>query len=154
MIEYRKAKIEEIDLLAKMRVSFLCNGKDIAENEKFILFTNIKQYFNNAMIDDSFITWIALDDGKIIATSGLTIYLLPPNRGCPNGKTAYIGNMYTVPEYRRKGIATKLFSLTIEEAKSRGCERILLNATDMGRPIHQKFGFEDPKTAMAFYPYQ
>jgi GNAT superfamily N-acetyltransferase len=154
MIEYRKANIEEIDLLAKVRVEFLCNGKDVTEEEKVILFTNNKQYFYSAMADGSFTSWIALDEGKIIATSGLSIYVLPPNQGSPNGRTAYISNMYTIEEYRGRGIATKLFSLTVDEAKARGCEKILLNATDMGQPIYQKYGFEDQKGAMAFYPYQ
>jgi GNAT superfamily N-acetyltransferase len=154
MIEYRKAGTDDIDMLATMRVSFLCEGKDNTEDEKNALLDNIKQYFYKSIKDGSFIAWIAVDGDKIVATSGLSIYVVPPNRACPSGKTAYISNMYTVPEYRFRGIATKLFALTVDEAKSQSCERILLNATDMGRPIYEKYGFEDASTAMAFFPFQ
>jgi GNAT superfamily N-acetyltransferase len=150
MIEYRKAEMSDIDILSELRVYFLYEGKEVYEKEKSSLLENIRLYFHNAMTNNSFIAWIAFDNGKIIATSGLTVFVLPPNRGCPNGKTAYISNMYTIPEYRCKGIATKLFSLTVDEAKRHGCSKILLSATDMGRPIYQKYGFEESKGWMHF----
>ena len=56
--------------------------------------------------------------------------------------------MYTKLEYRKRGIANTLFSKMIDEAKCRGCTQILLNATDAGRPIYEKFGFTDTKGDM------
>ncbi|MCX7773607.1 MAG: GNAT family N-acetyltransferase, partial [Clostridia bacterium] len=50
--------------------------------------------------------------------------------------------MYTVPTHRGKGVATEIFRRTVEEAKASGCGRISLNATEMGRPLYEKFGFE------------
>ena len=70
---------------------------------------------------------------------------------CPTGKVTYISNMFTYPEYRKHGIATKLFALTVEEAKKQGCIKILLNATDMGRPLYEKFGFKDTANDMVYY---
>ena len=37
-----------------------------------------------------------------------------------DGRVAYIMNMYTLPEYRRKGIAKILFDKLVEEAKILG----------------------------------
>ena len=50
-------------------------------------------------------------------------------------------NMYTAPDYRRKGIAFKTLDLLIQDAKERGVTAISLEATDMGRPLYEKYGF-------------
>lgn len=43
-------------------------------------------------------------------------------------------NMYTKPEYRRKGIAYKTLDMLIKDIKSKGISAISLEATEMGRP--------------------
>ena len=58
-----------------------------------------------------------------------------------SGKKAYIMNMFTDPNYRRKGIAFRTLDLLVKEAKSRGIDAISLEATDMGRPLYEKYGF-------------
>jgi GNAT superfamily N-acetyltransferase len=153
MISYRNANIDDIDILTQMRVSMLCDGTDYADEFKEKLQNNTKQYMINGFRDKNFFAWVADLNGEIIAMSGLTLYVLPPNDWCPSGKSAYIGNMYTLPDFRGQGIGSKLLILAMEAAKEMGSERILLNATDMGRPIYEKYGFENSTTAMAHYPF-
>lgn len=50
-------------------------------------------------------------------------------------------NMYTAPEYRRQGIAFHTLDLLVKAAKERGISQIALEATDMGRPLYEKYGF-------------
>ena len=50
-------------------------------------------------------------------------------------------NMYTKPDYRRKGIAYHTLGLLIEEAKNKGVKFISLEAKDMGRPLYERYGF-------------
>lgn len=152
MIQYRKATIEDVSLLAKIRVNFLNEvNHHTAKDDNEDLLINNKMYFENAFKDKSFVAWIAFDNNEIAATSGLTLYLLPPNRSAPDGKVAYISNMYTLPNFRGKGIASHLFSLIMNEAKSLGYKKVLLNATDLGRPIYEKYGFIDAKGEMVYY---
>ncbi len=153
MFEYRKANVTDIDVLSQMRVSMLCDGKEYTDEFKFKLYNNIKSYILGGFKDKSFIAWVAVQNNEVIAMGGLAYYVLPPNDWCPSGRTAYIGNMYTIPDYRRKGIATKLLSLLVDEAKENCSERILLDATDMGKPLYEKYGFVNSNTAMAFYPF-
>ena len=152
MFEDRKANISDINVLSQMRVSMLCNGTDYNDEFKFKLYNNTKSFITDGFEDKSFITWVASQNNEIIAMGGLTYYVLPPNDWCPSGRTAYIGNMYTIPDYRRKGIATKLLSLLVDEAKENCCERIFI-ATDMGKPLYEKYGFVNSNTAMAYYPF-
>lgn len=50
-------------------------------------------------------------------------------------------NMYTAPEYRRRGIAFRTLDLLIKDVKELGVIQIALEATDMGRPLYEKYGF-------------
>ncbi len=151
MIEFRKATIEDIDTLAKVRIDFLCEANQLTEEEKEVLLTANRQYFAETMADGSFAAWIALDGADIAGTSGITFYKVPPNASCPTGKTAYISNMFTYPRFRKQGIASRLFSLIVDEAKINGYKKVLLNATDMGKPLYARFGFQDMAGDMFYY---
>ncbi|QHQ61890.1 GNAT family N-acetyltransferase [Anaerocolumna sedimenticola] len=153
MICYRIADMDDIDMLTGLRLSMLNADGDLTAENIEKLGINTKQYMINGYKEKSYMVLVAEINREIIAMSGVTFYTLPPNDWCPNGKTAYIGNIYTLPEYRRNGIASKLLSLTVDEAKKTGCERIQLHGTDMGRPIYEKYGFEDSITSMAYYPF-
>lgn len=50
-------------------------------------------------------------------------------------------NMYTNPKYRRKGIAYQTLDMLIKDSKSKGISAISLEATDMGQPLYEKYGF-------------
>ena len=152
MIEYRKATPDDASLLAQTRVQFLneVNSNSTGDDNEE-LFINNKIYFEKAFQDKSFVAWIAFDNNEIAATSGLTLFSLPPNRSCPDGKVAYISNMYTLPNYRGKSIASHIFSLIMNEAKGLGYTKVILHATDLGRPIYTKFGFVDSKDEMIYY---
>jgi GNAT superfamily N-acetyltransferase len=147
-INYFRATAENIEELSSLRCEFLNEINSLDENAITELYLNCKEYFINAFNEGSFVAWLAELNGEIIATSGICFYKVPPNKSCPNGRVAYIQNMYTKAEHRKNGIAKKLFSKMIEEAKNNGCKKILLNATDMGKPLYQKFGFEDTKGDM------
>lgn len=50
-------------------------------------------------------------------------------------------NMYTAPEYRRQGIAFHTLDLLVKDAKEQGVLQIASEATDMGRPLYERYGF-------------
>ena len=52
-----------------------------------------------------------------------------------------IMNMYTRPEYRRRGIAYHMLDLLVRDAADRGIDAISLEATRMWRPLNEKYGF-------------
>lgn len=109
----------------------------------------LADYFASAIADGSFVSWVMENDDEIIATSGLCFYSLPPNFSNTTGRTAYVTNMYTKPEYRRKGIATELLNMVIDEAKSCGYKVIRLHTSEYGKSIYKKAGFTDSDGYMA-----
>src|SRR5439155_17015968 len=90
---------------------------------------------------ERFLAWVAEVEGGIVATSGLVMLEKPPSAGNPNGLEAYVMNMYTVPDWRGQGLATRLLAEVIAYAKRTPARRISLHSTDAGRTIYRRAGF-------------
>ncbi len=70
--------------------------------------------------------------GAIIGTGVATI----------NGPVGWIGTIWVSPAHRRKGLGRALTEWTIDAAESSGCRTLVLVATDRGRPLYERLGFE------------
>jgi len=62
---------------------------------------------------------------------------------CYERRLAWIGMVLTAPEFRGRGFARRLMEHTLDYLFARGIEWIKLDATDMGRPLYAKLGFQD-----------
>lgn len=152
MIEYRKANISDVERLSQLRVTMLNEDSTYSESYNLNIKNNTTHFIKNGLAENSVVVWVALKDSIIIAMVCANFFELPPNDWCPNARTAYIGNMYTIPDFRQKGIATRLLQLIIDEAKNKKCERVLLNTNDAGRSLYEGCGFEFSPTAMSLFP--
>ena len=146
MIEYRKANVSDIQYLVQYRKQQLIDEGEVFDNEIDIA---LSDYFTSSISDNSLIAWLAVDGEKIIATSGICFYQLPPTSRNPSGKNAYITNMYTLPEYRKQGIGTQLLQFVIDEAKVQNYKVIRLHASADGKSIYSNAGFCDTDGFMA-----
>jgi GNAT superfamily N-acetyltransferase len=72
----------------------------------------------------------AVRDGCLVGTTTATIY----------GELAWIGMVLVDPEYRRQGIASRLMSVALDYLNEK-VETIKLDATALGRPVYEQFGF-------------
>ena len=52
-------------------------------------------------------------------------------------------NVYTKPEYRKKGYAKKIMNMMLEDAKAENVSIIELKATEDGYSLYRSFWFED-----------
>jgi ribosomal protein S18 acetylase RimI-like enzyme len=140
MIEYRKASINDIQYLVQYRKQQLIDEGEVFDIK---IDNEFSDYFISSISDNSLISWLAVDGEKIVATSGICFYQLPPTSRNPNGKNAYITNMYTLPEYRKQGIGSRLLRLVIDEAKMLKYKVIRLHASADGKSIYSKAGFNN-----------
>lgn len=98
-------------------------------------------YYKQSLETGEHIAYLLYDNGKFIGAGGVSFYQVMPTYHNPSGKKAYIMNMYIAPEYRRQGIAFHTLDLLVKDAKKQGALQISLEATNMGRPLYEKYGF-------------
>lgn len=139
-MKFRKATVNEIDKLIYLRKKQLVD-EEIEPNQE--IDTELKEFFTNKMSDGSLIEWVVEDNDEIIATGAIIFFEFPPTYTNKSGKKAYITNMYTKESYRGQGIATKLLTKLVAEAKTAGIIKIWLGASKLGRPVYKKFGFKE-----------
>jgi GNAT superfamily N-acetyltransferase len=146
-IVFRRATNGDVPALIDYRIRFLNELYDHSEDEKtIILRKSLLEYFTRAIPSKDFISWIAEDNGRIIATSGMVIWQIPGRYGgIETGKRGYLLNFYTVPEARRMGIATRLLNELIKEAQILGIKSLHLHASKDGINIYKKAGFTEPE---------
>jgi GNAT superfamily N-acetyltransferase len=137
-IEYRRLTTKELDIFIEMRINQL---REEGATEDLDLRPALKDYYNRHMKDGTFVSWLALDENKIIGTSGMSFVEKPPYFGCPSGKMGLLSSMFTARDYRRKGIAKELLSRVVDEARQYGCGTIQITASDMGVLLYTDFGF-------------
>jgi len=108
----------------------------------FDLAPALNEYYEKHLDDGTFVSWLASDGDEIVATSGMSFVEKPPYYSNPSGKIGLLSSMYTLKEYRRKGIARKLLDKVIQEAKEYGCGAVQITASDMGVLLYTDYGFK------------
>ena len=138
-LNYKKAVLEDIEILTETRITVLRAANQLSDDVEM---SNVKEqsylYYQKALSEDSHVAYLVFDDNEFVGAGGISFFHVMPTFHNPTGKKAYIMNMYTKPEYRRKGIAYKTLDLLVAESKQRGIDAVSLEATDMGKPLYKK----------------
>jgi GNAT superfamily N-acetyltransferase len=75
---------------------------------------------------------VADADGEVIGTGVATV----------NGPVAWIGTIWVARDHRRRGLGAALTDAVADIATAEGAGTLLLVATDRGRPLYERSGFE------------
>jgi GNAT superfamily N-acetyltransferase len=138
----RRATGEDSETLADLRVAFLTEIAHQVDLEAAVrLHETLVRYFRANIPTEQFRAWVAVADGHIVGTSGLVFLHKPASFHVPTGVQAYIMNMYTLPEWRGRGIATALFEGLLAYVRTTDASSVSLHATQEGRPLYAKYGF-------------
>ncbi len=138
-VSYRRLNEADLDTFIEMRINQL---REEGAKDDIDLAPSLMDYYLRHIADDTFISWLAVDEDKIVGTSGISIVEKPPYFGCPSGRIALLSSMFTDKAYRRQGIARELLSRVVDEARKRGCGTVQITASDMGVMLYSDFGFE------------
>jgi GNAT superfamily N-acetyltransferase len=86
---------------------------------------------------------------RIVAGTGLQLREVPPHPqtnangkiDIVSGRQAIIQNVYTEPEWRRRGLAALLIKRIIDWTQEEGIDSLVLHASDEGRALYERLGF-------------
>ncbi len=142
IFKYKKATIEDIDELVRTRIIVLRAANKLSDDTDLsVVEQESYTYYKRALESGEHIAYLVYDNGTFVGAGGVSFYQVMPTYHNPSGKKAYIMNMYTAPGYRRQGIAFHTLDLLVKAAKEQGVSQIVLEATDMGQPLYEKYGF-------------
>jgi ribosomal protein S18 acetylase RimI-like enzyme len=152
IFKFIKVSHEHIDKIISLRLALLKElGELNSPIEEHLMETSTREYLQNALLKNEFISYMAETNGAPVSISGMVLFNRPPYLENLQGIEAYILNMYTVPEYRGKGLAKKLLENCIDESKKSGVKRIWLHASEDGKPLYKKMGFTNKDSEMELF---
>ena len=111
------------------------------------LLTACTSALSQSLSAGSYLGWLALDgDHEVIAGAGAHLNAHLPRVSLDGCRIAaepvpLIVNVYTDPQWRGQGIARALMREIMNWALARGCDRVLLHASDAGRHLYESLGF-------------
>ena len=107
--------------------------------------------FEDMLARREYVGWLAAptdDPGAVVAGAGVQRRHVLPHRSPSRagrriaaGRHAIVLNVYTEPEWRRHGLGELLMREVLAWARSEHLDRLVLHASEAGRPLYQRLGF-------------
>lgn len=138
----REATVADAQVIAWQRVSVfrdmgvldeaISSDMEIASARRIAELIEQKSYFG----------WFVEAEGEIVAGAGLQLReLLPRPKDPLGGLEAYVVNVYTDLDHRRKGLARALMYAIMSWCRVRSIRSVTLRASDDGRKLYDTLGF-------------
>jgi GNAT superfamily N-acetyltransferase len=140
-ITIRQGTLADIPTIARHRRR-MCEDMNYTDTAALsTMVTATTEYLKKAIPEGSFRSWLACDNDKVVAGGAVVIVPWPAHAYDLECRRATILNVYTDPEYRRRGISRQIMQTMIAWCKQQGFARVTLHASEYGRPLYESLGF-------------
>lgn len=148
----RRAGESDCAVMADMRLSLFLEERGMPDtsNQRSAFTPAIAEHLAARMCDGECIAWVGEMAGEVVATGALLRFVRLPHPGNPSGKEAYLLNMYTLPAWRGRGLASAITEAAIAFAKTDGIDRVWLEASDSATSVYECRGFTRTANAMEY----
>jgi len=143
-VNVRMAAVDDIDKLVKARFDYFeAENMEMTVERRLVIEGNLRQYLLSHIGADDFFAAVIENENQIISLAFLVIAERPANVYYPTGKVGTIYNVFTYPEYQKRGLATITMDVLIKEARRRNLSYVELSSSELGKPLYEKFGFKE-----------
>jgi GNAT superfamily N-acetyltransferase len=95
------------------------------------------------MTRGDYLGWLAVTgDNLVVAGAGLWLMDWPAHMVGTCARRGNILNIYTEPEFRRRGLARWLTEAALNWCKINGVDFVILHASPQGRALYESLGFQ------------
>jgi len=144
-VTVRRTSCEDTELLVSLRMSFLLDQNSPESlGDPELLKESIRQYLVSAMKKDAFAAVVLESEDQAVSCAFLSFGEKPPRRGDVPCRFGTVYNVYTYPEFRRKGYAERVMREILRLAKEQNLGSVDLLASEAGKPLYEKLGFRVP----------
>jgi GNAT superfamily N-acetyltransferase len=114
-------------------------------------------FFRSLLPTGEYVAWLAAprhEPDLVVGGAGVFLRPMLPRPaidGVLQGREALIANVHTEPAWRRRGLAALLMRHILDFTRENGIQRVLLHASNEGRPLYESLGFV-PTNEMKLVP--
>ena len=144
----RRAVAGDVATIARHRVAMFRDMGQVPSEALAAALLQASTAALGALLQDrSYVGWLALDGrNAVVAGAGAHVKPQLPRISLDGGRLVtealpLVVNVYTEPAWRSRGIARALMRALMDWATAEGFDRLLLHASDAGRPLYASLGF-------------
>ncbi len=141
-ITFRPAMPEDRDVILHHRRSMFRDMGEGTAEDLDAMSEATAPWLTRALADGSYKGWLAQEGhGRVVAGGGVLISSWPAGPMDPTARRAVIINIYTEPEFRKRGLARRVMLLIIQWLKGQNFRSVVLHASAEGRHLYETLGF-------------
>lgn len=138
----RLATIDDADIIARHRAAMFFDMRYVDEQQAQTIETCSLPMLREMLASGEYRGWLVEFEKQIVAGGGMILRrMLPRLESYTGGQEAYILNMFTEREHRRKNLARLLMQTMLDWCEKNKVGRVSLHASDAGRPLYESFNF-------------
>ncbi len=138
----RRATTDDLDtLVAHRRLMFEDMGYD-DQPAMDSMAAKLCPWLLERMASGDYLAWlVCAPDGSIAAGTGLWLMDWIPHMVGKGERRGNILNVYTAPDYRRRGLARELMKAALDWCRENQIDTIILHSSPAGRTLYEEMGF-------------
>jgi GNAT superfamily N-acetyltransferase len=144
----RRATAQDAGIVAWHRARMFQDMGDVSDDVFEILRAKARARLKEWLDSGDYVGWLATPAGQpemVVGGAGVQLQPILPRPVNPStvgeGRQGTVVNVFTEPQWRRRGIAGLLMKEIIIWSKDEHLDRLLLHASDEGRSVYERLGF-------------
>jgi len=147
----------------RLRVATL-DDVDVLVHHRIAMFQDMGVPLDAAAVDAAFRRWLldmmpkgvyrawVVDAGaRVISGGGITILPWPPGPHYFSGRLAFVYNVYTEPDHRRRGLGRMVMEAIHAWCREERIGSLALNASRFGQSMYESLGYVVTPSPMMFF---
>jgi GNAT superfamily N-acetyltransferase len=150
--QVRLATPADADIIGSHRARMFRDMGDMPPHLFDKFYAMSRERLREQLTSGEYIGWLASPNDsleQIIGGAGIQLRRVMPHPltspdgepGIAEGRHAIIVNVFTEPEWRRRGVAALLMQHIIDWSRQERLDRLVLHASDDGHALYEHFGF-------------
>lgn len=141
-IRIRRATLRDLEALVHQRREMWREISDHTDAELDAADPVYRAWARRRLDSGTLVAFLAEErDHRIVSGGCVWLQEIQPRPGWTARVQPYLLSMYTEPDSRGRGLATRIVREAIRWSKGQGYARLLLHASDDGRGVYQRMGF-------------
>ena len=148
----RQASLADVDAIAEHRARMFDEMGQVPPDTFETLRAKSRERLRDFLERGEYVGWLAIPTKRpdvVAGGAGVQLREVLPHplsrgnqwNGVAEGRHAIILNVFTDPPWRHQGVAVLLLERIIQWARAERLDRLVLHASEAGRPLYERLGF-------------
>ena len=151
LFSVRRARVEDAPVIGWHRARMFQDMGELSSASFDGLLNESRMWTERALANGEYVGWLGVPKSNpdvIAGGAGVQLRQVPPHPYQPprdgafaKGKHAIVLNVFTEPEWRRRGLALLLMQEILHWARTEQLDRLVLHASSEARRLYERMGF-------------